>query len=314
MTLLQLTYALEVARCSSFNKAADKLFTHQSNISNSISALESDIGIKLFDRTQRGVTVTDAGREFLSYAEEIVNKMSFVEDLYAVRRTVYTQSLQISTMRAFYLSSPISGMKDAFVNNAQNGIYLRLKKRSFNDVINDVSEGLSDVGTIFMPLSQTRRVERLSSAKELEYFELGRTSICLIMRKGHPALEGDVLESITNYPYMISEEVENFRLFYDQQTKALSRLFSNPPHVMISLNESTAMQEIVAKTDAFFLSCAPSAHSEFYDFVSVPLQNPQDEDYDPLVHYMITRRNAQLSPVAAQFTKALISYFSEQWK
>lgn len=82
MTFLQLTFAVEVAKNTSINKAAEQLYTSQSNVSNSIKALEDELGIKIFDRTKKGISITETGREFLSYAQEILDKMDFVEDLY----------------------------------------------------------------------------------------------------------------------------------------------------------------------------------------------------------------------------------------
>ena len=83
MTFQQLSFVVEVANCESINKAAERLYTSQSNVSNSIKALEEELGIQIFLRTKKGVSVTEEGREFLSYANEIIDKKIFVEDLYA---------------------------------------------------------------------------------------------------------------------------------------------------------------------------------------------------------------------------------------
>ena len=58
MTFLQLTFAVEVAKNTSINKAAEQLYTSQSNVSNSIKALEDELGIKIFDRTKKGISIT----------------------------------------------------------------------------------------------------------------------------------------------------------------------------------------------------------------------------------------------------------------
>lgn len=69
MTFQQLSFVVEVANCESINKAAERLYTSQSNVSNSIKALEEELGIQIFLRTKKGVSVTEEGREFLSYAK-----------------------------------------------------------------------------------------------------------------------------------------------------------------------------------------------------------------------------------------------------
>jgi DNA-binding transcriptional LysR family regulator len=57
-----------VARCGSMNKAALELHTVQSNVTARIKALEDELGFELFERTNRGVTLTAAGRRLLPFA------------------------------------------------------------------------------------------------------------------------------------------------------------------------------------------------------------------------------------------------------
>lgn len=100
MTFQQLSFVVEVANCESINKAAERLYTSQSNVSNSIKALEEELGIQIFLRTKKGVSVTEEGREFLSYANEIIDKKIFVEDLYA-KSHFRKQYFSVSSMRSF---------------------------------------------------------------------------------------------------------------------------------------------------------------------------------------------------------------------
>lgn len=60
----------EVAKCSSFSKAAEKLYVTQPSISYSIKQLESNLDTKLFYRIPSGVKLTSEGRELLGYVEK----------------------------------------------------------------------------------------------------------------------------------------------------------------------------------------------------------------------------------------------------
>ena len=162
MTFLQLTFAVEVANSTSINKAAERLYTSQSNVSNSIKALEDELGIKIFDRTKKGITVTEPGREFLSYAREILDKMDFVEDLYKKSR-FRQEYFSVSSMRSYFLSYPITRLWPE-IEKGYNGhrIYVRLKKQSFNDVMDDVQYGHSDLGIVFLTRAHQQRVQRLN--------------------------------------------------------------------------------------------------------------------------------------------------------
>ena len=107
MTFQQLSFVMEVAKRKSFNKAAEHLYTHQSNVSNIIKQLEDELGIQIFQRTKKGVSITEEGQEFLSYADEIMRKKEFVEDVYAARNRYQRQHLRVSAMRSYFLSEPI---------------------------------------------------------------------------------------------------------------------------------------------------------------------------------------------------------------
>ena len=64
-------YVVAVAECRSISKAADILFISQPSLSRYISKLEQDLGLKLFSRTGSGVSLTEAGQVYVSYAKEI---------------------------------------------------------------------------------------------------------------------------------------------------------------------------------------------------------------------------------------------------
>ena len=74
MTLQQLRYAIGISKVGSFNKAAESLFISQPSLTTAIHDLEDEIGITIFNRTSRGVTLTPEGEEFIAnLVFEIVN-------------------------------------------------------------------------------------------------------------------------------------------------------------------------------------------------------------------------------------------------
>ena len=72
MNLLYMKYAIEVAACGSVNKAAEKLYLDQPNLSRAIKDLESSLGVALFERSTRGMKLTQDGEIFLKYAKTIL--------------------------------------------------------------------------------------------------------------------------------------------------------------------------------------------------------------------------------------------------
>lgn len=81
MNLSAFYYVTEVARCGSINKAAQNLFTSQSNMSASIKMLEKNLGYKLFERTSRGVTPTPEGHLFIQSANAILAEMKKIKEI-----------------------------------------------------------------------------------------------------------------------------------------------------------------------------------------------------------------------------------------
>ena len=68
MTILQLKYVIVIAGSKSLREAASRLFISQPALSSAIRELEEELGIKLFERTNKGILLTEQGKEFLSYA------------------------------------------------------------------------------------------------------------------------------------------------------------------------------------------------------------------------------------------------------
>lgn len=107
MNLLHLKYAVEVAKTKSINKAAENLFMNQPNLSRAIKELEESLGILIFNRTSKGITITAQGEEFLYYAEKVLNQVDEVENMFK-GDNIITQKFSISVPRATYISVAFS--------------------------------------------------------------------------------------------------------------------------------------------------------------------------------------------------------------
>ena len=83
MTLQQMRYAIAIAECGSLNKAAETLYIAQPSLSLSMQELERELGITIFNRSGRGVTLTQDGAEFLLYARQIYSQYESLLEKYA---------------------------------------------------------------------------------------------------------------------------------------------------------------------------------------------------------------------------------------
>ncbi|AVO57789.1 LysR family transcriptional regulator [Pseudomonas chlororaphis] len=82
-----------VARLKSFRLTADKLFTTQASISSRIAVLEGELGVKLFLRDSRGVTLTPEGLKVLDYAEQMMDTIQ------ALKQSIETRSSKVGRIR-----------------------------------------------------------------------------------------------------------------------------------------------------------------------------------------------------------------------
>ena len=76
MDLLQIEYFLAVARTENMTAAANTLHVAQSSVSRCISRLEESLGVPLFERSGRGIVLSDYGRRFYARAETIMRELS----------------------------------------------------------------------------------------------------------------------------------------------------------------------------------------------------------------------------------------------
>ena len=82
MTLQQLKYAVAVADYKNITEASRRVFVSQPSLTASIRDLENEMGITIFSRSNKGVTVTNDGDEFLSYARQVLEQSALLEDRY----------------------------------------------------------------------------------------------------------------------------------------------------------------------------------------------------------------------------------------
>ena len=76
MTLNQILYFQKVARLENYHQAAEELYISQPSLSRSMAAIESELGVALFEKKGRGVTLTKAGKLFLEHADRIAGTES----------------------------------------------------------------------------------------------------------------------------------------------------------------------------------------------------------------------------------------------
>ena len=209
MTLTQLKYAITVAHARSMNEAARRLFISQPSLSSAIKELETEIGIDLFRRTNRGVSVTPEGEEFIGYARQVVEQYQLIESKYVEKENKkFSVSMQHYTfaVNAFVEMVRQFGMEEYEFAVHETKTY---------DVIQDVKNFKSEIGILYVNEFNRKVLTKLFHECNLEFHELLKCSIYVYMWKGHPwANRKEIeLEELNEYP-CLSFEQGTYNSFY----------------------------------------------------------------------------------------------------
>ena len=95
MNIRDLTYFLKVAELGHFGKAADACFVTQPTLSMQIKKLEDDLGIKLFERTNKSVLLTEQGVAIAEYARQILNLTYDIKELAKSSKDLFSGEIKI---------------------------------------------------------------------------------------------------------------------------------------------------------------------------------------------------------------------------
>jgi len=143
MNILHMKYAVEVAKTGSLSAASESLIIAQPNLSRAIKSLEADLGITIFDRSPRGMILTDEGREFLEYANSILDKIDDVEAIYRTRLPVKNR-FSVSVPRADYISRAFVG----FSSKMEKGVECVYRESDNADTLTSVLRGDCKLGIL----------------------------------------------------------------------------------------------------------------------------------------------------------------------
>ena len=183
MNILHLKYASEIAKTGSLNKAAENLYMGQPNLSRAIKELEANLGITIFERSARGMTVTPEGEKFIGYANKILTQIDEVEAIYK-NGTSVTQSFSISVPRVSYIS-------EAFVNFSKKikqdaPFELVYKETNAMRAIKNILEADYNLGIIRYAENYDTHFKQLLAQKGLVGELVAEFFYVLIMSKEHP--------------------------------------------------------------------------------------------------------------------------------
>jgi len=227
----QLETFLEVARLSSFSRAAEKRFRTQPAISAQIRGLEEEVGAKLLDRSGGKVSLTAAGKAFQKYAEEALQARKNIIAALAEMEREPRGEIVVGANEGTCLH--ILPQVFADFKKLYPGVAVNIDRLESARILEAVIDNSVDFGVVSLPVNDTR----------LTVVTIHRDELVVIVPPGHPLakMKSVTVADASKYPLLLPEGGRTRdaldQLFHDRKLKL---------NISMDLNSSELLKRFVA--------------------------------------------------------------------
>ena len=299
--LHQIVYFLNIAETQSMNKAAEELFVSQSNLSYAIKNLEDIVGKKLFERTNKGVFMTEDGKIFMQYAIKINEQLALIDSIKDISRKEHL-------MIASYPMVSMANIIAQFRNKIQKSEFeITVDEFRLEHVIEAVNSGMAEIGITQINMKQRKEVLRALKNNNLEYHPIKTGTWDIIVDKKHELADKKEvsIEELRNYPLIrarddlysgMSAHIETGGYRWGDFPKA------------IYANDGATRIKLLQKTDAFLTAATWAVE----DYKEVGLVNLRLKDNNLVTELgWIKRKNEPLISISEIFVDILENYWDK---
>ena len=300
MTLTQLRYLISVAHHSSLQKAANALFVSQPSLSKAISSLEDEMGISIFNRRPTGMTLTEEGYKFLSYARQVVEQADVLLAHYRHGQKIRRVFSLSSHHYAFVVNAFVTLVKEYNKDEYE----FSLRETRTQEIITDVKSTRSEIGIIYLSHFNRDVIKNLLKTSGLTYRSLFVAKPHVFVCRDHPlATRSEVsLDDLSDFP----------RFTYDQGTNN-SFYFAEELHSSVIASKSIVVTDratlfnlLIGLKGYTIASGIMSTDLNGDQIVSVPLKS--DEQMELVAIYP---RDHKLSSLASRYLQILQDYVQD---
>lgn len=188
MNIVYLKYAVTVAKAGSLSKASEELFIAQPNLSRAIKELEKDLGITIFDRNSKGVTLTPDGERLISYGKKILKEIDDVERQFKgenENKSVFS----ISVPRASYIGNAFANFTVNLPDSERYELYY--KETNNQRILSNVLEKGYKCGIIRYALNYDKYFKQTFTSKNLAFEVITEFTYVLVVNNSSPLLKKD---------------------------------------------------------------------------------------------------------------------------
>lgn len=215
MTLQQLRYVVMVAEKGTISEAAKELFISQPSLTNAIKELESEMQITIFNRTNKGITVSHAGNEFLAYARQVLEQTNLLEEKFL---NVKKQS-PIFCVSTQHYSFAVNAFVDVIREFEGKQYDFTLRETQTHEIIEDVSSLKSEIGILYTYSQNQDILHKLMKQNDLLFEPLFQARPHVFISYKHPLAQNDLiyLKDLEPYPYLSFEQGNNNSFYFSEE-------------------------------------------------------------------------------------------------
>lgn len=298
MNINHLKYVIEIAGASSMREAAKRLYVSQPALSASIKELENEIGILIFERTNKGISLTDEGREFVTYTKKALAGYEILEDRY-LSKDSDKERFSVSTQ---HYNFSIQAFTDVIKAYNPDKFVFEIHETKTRDVLEDVRSLRSEVGIISFSGSNEAVLKKLFKEFGLVFVPLMRRDTYAYVWEDHElAGRKEIsLEELSAYPCVSFDQSSEGNYYLTEEAMA-----DYDFRKLIKSDDRATSMEIIAKLHGYSIGSGMLSDNGavLKGLVSIKLK----ED-DPLTIGYITRKGTNLSVYGNAFIQELMKY------
>lgn len=308
MTLQQLHYVITISEMGSFNKASEVLYIAQPSLTGAVQELEKELGILIFNRTRKGVSLTNDGVEFINHARQLYGQYEIILDKYG-KGGMLKKKFGISTQHYSFAVKSFVEMVKKF-NTAEYEFAIRETKT--REVIEDVSTAKSEIGILYLSDFNRKIITKLLRTNNLEFHKLIDCKPYVYLWKGHPLskLASIRFDQLTDYPCLSFEQGDNGSFYFAEE------IFSTNEYPRtIKANDRATMLNLMVGLNGYTL-CSGIICEELNgtDYIAVPLEEEDDSAGNNMEIGYIVKKDILLSSMGELYIREIDRYLKDTVK
>ncbi len=305
MTLQQLYYIITISETGSLNKASEILYITQPSLTSAIKELEKEIGITIFHRSGRGVTLTNDGEEFILYARQIYQQYENLLEKYG-KDGNFKKKFCVSTQHySFAVKAFVEMVKKSDILKYEFAI----RETKTYDVISDVATLKSEIGLLYLSEFNKKIITKLLNTNNLEFHKLIVCKAYVYLWKGHPLAKNKSISfsQLKNYPCLSFEQGGNSSFYFAEEILSTNEY----PQSIKVCDRATVLNLMVGLNGYTICSGIICEELNGTDYAAIPFEDDETNINNEMEIGYIIKKNNLLSDMGKLYIEEIKDYLNK---